>query len=258
MRWVKAMILFMMVSGAAMANEITIKIVYNNVPFNRDLETSWGMACVIEGLDKTILFDTGGDGRILLSNMKAMEIEPRKIDVVVLSHIHGDHTGGLESFLNVNSSVTVYVPSSFPGSLKKSIKETGSRLVEVSGPLEIYSHVYSTGELGTWIKEQALVLKTKKGLIVITGCAHPGVVEIARTALALYDGSIYLIAGGFHLGGTSGKEIDRIISELKGFGVQKVGPCHCTGDSAIHMFREAWGKNFVEAGCGAVIKIADE
>ncbi|MGQ9616685.1 MAG: MBL fold metallo-hydrolase [Spirochaetota bacterium] len=257
MRWLKVMILFMMVSGASMASEISIKIVYNNVAFNRELETSWGMACVVEGLEKTILFDTGGNGSILLSNMKAMGIEPTRIDMVVLSHIHGDHTGGLESFLNVNRNVTVYVPSSFPSGLKKSIKEIGSRVIEVSGPAEICSRVYSTGELGTWIKEQALVLKTDKGLIVITGCAHPGVVEIARTALTLYDRAIYLITGGFHLGGSSEREIDLIITELKSFGVQKVGPGHCTGELAIQKFKEAWGKNFVDAGCGAVIKIAD-
>jgi len=240
-----------------MANEISIKIVYNNVAFNRELETSWGMACVVEGFEKTILFDTGGDVSILISNMKAMGIELRTIDVVVLSHIHGDHTGGLESFLNVNNNVTVYFPSSFPGGLTKSIKEVGSRVVKVSEPSEICSRVYSTGELGTWIKEQALVLKTDKGLIVITGCAHPGVVEIARTALTLYGRTIYLIAGGFHLGGTSEREIDRIIAELRGLGAQKVGPSHCTGERAIQKFKDAWGKNFVDAGCGAVIKIAD-
>jgi len=257
MKWITAVFLSLMVSQAAAASEITIKVVYNNVVFNREFTTSWGMACVVEGLEKVILFDTGGDGGILLSNMKAMGVDPGEIDVVVISHIHGDHTGGLPSFLAVNSDVAVYIPSSFPGDFKRSIKERGSRLIEVSEPVEICNRAYSTGELGTWIKEQALVVKTEKGLVIVTGCAHPGVVDITKSALRLYDDNIYLVTGGFHLGGASEKEIDRIISELKGCGVKKVGPSHCTGERAIQKFKEAWGKIFVEAGCGAVIKISD-
>jgi len=249
--------LFLMVSGMAFTDEITIKIVYNNVVFNRELIPSWGMACVIEGLEKVILFDTGGDGRILLSNMKAMGINPGSIDIVVLSHIHGDHTGGLRSFLDVNSDVTVYIPSSFPGNFKQSITERKSYLIEVSKPLKICNGVYSTGELGTWIKEQSLVVKTEEGLILVTGCAHPGIVEIAKNTLRLYDDILYLITGGFHLGGVSEKKIETIISELKDCGVKKVGPSHCTGDFAIQKFKQAWGINFIEAGCGAVIKISE-
>jgi len=249
------MFLFLMVPGMAFSDEITIKVVYNNVVFNRELTPSWGMACVIEGLEEVILFDTGGDGRILLSNMKAMGVDPGNIDVVVLSHIHGDHTGGLNSFLAVNSDVTVYVPSSFPGSFKRSIKEMSKRLIEVSKSIKICNDAYSTGELGTWIKEQSLVVKTEQGLLIVTGCAHPGVVEITKSALKLFDDTLYLVTGGFHLGGVSENKIEAIISELKDCGVKKLGPSHCTGDLAIQKFKQEWGKNFIEAGCGAVIKI---
>jgi 7,8-dihydropterin-6-yl-methyl-4-(beta-D-ribofuranosyl)aminobenzene 5'-phosphate synthase len=257
----KRIVLFcivLMVSAMAESNEITLNIVYNNVAFDKKLTLSWGMACVIEGMEKVILFDTGGDGDILLANMKSMGIDPEDIDAVVLSHIHGDHTGGLASFLAANSDVTLYVPSSFPEDFKGRVKAKSARVIEVSASVEICDRVYTTGELGIGIKEQALVIKTEGGLVMVTGCAHPGVVHMVKRALELFDSDMYLVTGGFHLGSASENEIKKIITELKNYGVKKVGPSHCTGERAIKRFKEAWGKTFVDAGCGAVIKIPNE
>ncbi len=244
-----------MIMSEAFANGITISIVYNNIEHSRDVICAWGMACVIEGLEKTILFDTGGDGNILLSNIKTMKINPKKIDIVVLSHIHGDHTGGLRKFLDVNPKVIVYIPSSFPEEFKNSIKERNTRFVEVSKPIEIFPTVYSTGELGTLIKEQALILKTPQGMVIITGCSHPGIVTIAQRAVQICNDQIYLITGGFHLGGVSEAKIESIINDLKDLGVKKIGPSHCTGERAMVRFREAWGEDYIEAGCGALIEL---
>ncbi|GAH97950.1 unnamed protein product, partial [marine sediment metagenome] len=99
------------------------------------LTCAWGMACVVKGFDKIILFDTGGDGSVLLSNMRKMDIAPEDIEIVFLSHIHGDHTGGLWKFLEVNPGVTVYLPSSFPEDYKHGIKEKGAKFVEVERPV---------------------------------------------------------------------------------------------------------------------------
>jgi len=257
----KRIVLFcivLMVAAMGESNEITLNIVYNNVAFDRGLTLSWGMACVIQGIEKVILFDTGGDGHILLANMKAMGIDPEDVDIVVLSHIHGDHTGGLESFLAANSDVTLYVPCSFPEDFKGRMKAKTAKVIEVAAHVEICDHVYSTGELGTSIKEQALVIKTEGGLVMVTGCAHPGVAHMAKRAFELFDGVMYLVTGGFHLGGTSENEIERIITELKTYGVKKIGPSHCTGEKAMKKLKEVWGKDFVDAGCGAVIKIPNE
>jgi 7,8-dihydropterin-6-yl-methyl-4-(beta-D-ribofuranosyl)aminobenzene 5'-phosphate synthase len=239
----------------AESKEITLNVVYNNVAFDGELTLSWGMACVVEGVGKVILFDTGGDGLILLANMKSMGIDPEDIDAVVLSHIHGDHTGGLGTFLTANPEVTLYVPSSFPEGFKLRVKAKSARVIEVSAPVEICDRVHVTGELGTGVKEQALVVLSERGLILVTGCAHPGVAHMAKRALELFDGDMYLVTGGFHLGGAAVNEIERIISELKSCGVKKVGPSHCTGEQAIKKFRMAWGKDFVDAGCGAIIRI---
>jgi 7,8-dihydropterin-6-yl-methyl-4-(beta-D-ribofuranosyl)aminobenzene 5'-phosphate synthase len=238
-----------------LAEDMTIRIVFNNVPYDNELGCGWGMGCVIEGLEKTILFDTGGDGTILLSNMERMGIDPEGIDIVVLSHIHADHTGGLPSILTINPDVTVYVPLSFPSDFKHVVCRRGARIVEISKPVEIMTDVYSTGELGTLIKEQALILKGKEGLTIVTGCAHPGVITIAKRATQFLDDEIYLITGGFHLGGATEKEIKRIIAELQDLGVKMIAPSHCTGEKAMKMFRNAWNQNFIEGGCGAAISI---
>ena len=235
--------------------DMSIRIVYNNIEHDRELTCGWGMGCVIEGMEKTILFDTGGDGTVLLSNMERMGIGPEEIDIVVLSHMHGDHTGGLKAFLHANPDVMVYLPKSFPSDFKRGVQGQGARIVEVSNPVEIFSGVYSTGELGTRIKEQALVFQSRDGLIIVTGCAHPGIVVIAKEAVQIFDDDIYLIAGGFHLGGASNGEIQRIIDALKELGVHKIAPSHCTGERAITCFRNAWGCDFLDGGCGACIDI---
>lgn len=237
------------------AEDLSITVVYNNVPFDKDLETRWGISLLIEGLEKNILFDTGGEGVILLSNMHKLGIVPKDIDIVVLSHIHGDHTGGLWSILEKNSNISVYLPQSFSRGFKDRADKMSRKAIPVDKPVEICKGVWSTGELGTWIKEQSLVIKTSKGLIVITGCAHPGIVDIARFAKDNFGDDIYLILGGFHLTSYSESRVQKIIKQLKQLGVKKVGPSHCTGGGPIELFKEAWGEDFVDLGCGANLKI---
>jgi 7,8-dihydropterin-6-yl-methyl-4-(beta-D-ribofuranosyl)aminobenzene 5'-phosphate synthase len=220
------------------------------------METAWGISVFTEGLQKSILFDTGGDGSILLANMKKLKINPSEIDLVVLSHIHYDHVGGLWAFLEKNSEVPVYLPSSFPDDFKNKVRNITGNLFAVKKPYKICENTWLTGELGTSIKEQSLVISTPKGIIVITGCAHPGIVNIVNFIKNHFKENIYLVLGGFHLSSYSTSEVEEIIRELKALKVQKIAPSHCTGEKAIELFREAWGKNFIELGCGAKIKIS--
>ena len=236
-------------------SQLRLHVVFNNVPYKAGLKTSWGFSCLIEGLDKTILFDTGGNGDILLSNMKRLGLDPEGVDAVVLSHIHTDHTGGLGAFLAHNPDVTVYMPESFPASFQQEVIRLGAATEAVSRPQQLMASVYSTGEMGRTIKEQALIVDTREGLIVITGCAHPNVADMAEQAKTYLGKNIYLLMGGFHLGRKSDAEIRAIIKHLKALGVKKVAPSHCTGDNAIRMFRDEWADDFIEGGLGAIIEL---
>jgi len=237
--------------------DANITVTFDNNQYKDGLKTSWGFSCLIKGAEKTILFDTGGDGSILLENMKKLEIKPKEIDLIVLSHIHGDHIGGLDGFLKTNPNIYVYLPKSFPTSLKRNIEKYGTKVVDVQKPMEICKGVYSTGELGTWIIEQSLIIHTHKGMVVITGCAHPGIVKIVEKAKSIIKDKVLLVMGGFHLRNKSSKEIKKIISSLKNMEVKYVGPCHCSGDNARELFEKEYQKNYISIGVGKAINTKD-
>lgn len=210
--------------------EYRITVIFNNIRAVEPLDTAWGFACLVEGLDRTLLFDTGSDGRMLLANMKRLAVDPATIDGAFLSHLHGDHTGGLEQFLRLNPKVKVYFPRSFPQSLQQGIQLLEADITAIEGPAKLCHRVHSTGEMGTSSKEQTLILETCKGLVIITGCAHPGVVDMAKKASRHLGKDVYLIMGGFHLMGEAPPEIERCIKVLKALGVKKVARSHCTGE----------------------------
>lgn len=106
-------------------NELTIEIIHDNYPCADSMKTAWGFSARVTGPDKTILFDTGSDGTLLLENTAKLQIEPAGIEVVVLSHVHGDHTGGLTGFLKASAHVEVYLPASFPAKVKNVVREMG-------------------------------------------------------------------------------------------------------------------------------------
>jgi 7,8-dihydropterin-6-yl-methyl-4-(beta-D-ribofuranosyl)aminobenzene 5'-phosphate synthase len=236
---------------------IKITVIYDNNPYKEGIETAWGFSCLIRIRDKTILFDTGGDGRRLLTNMERLRISPSDISLIVLSHIHGDHVGGLGALLERNRNVMVYIPASFPEGFKEEVQGYGAKIVEVRKTIRICEGVYSTGELGTWIKEQALVIGTGRGTIVVTGCSHPGVVNMVKKAKEIIPGDVLFVIGGYHLGGKNSGEIEHILSEFRNLGVRNAGPCHCTGTAATEMFKRAYGKNFIRVGAGRVITLSD-
>jgi 7,8-dihydropterin-6-yl-methyl-4-(beta-D-ribofuranosyl)aminobenzene 5'-phosphate synthase len=231
-----------------------ITVVYDNHEYDPRLRSDWGFGCFVELGDTTLLFDTGGDGDILLANMSQLDLDPLQIDYVFLSHIHGDHTGGLAALLGRGVRPVVWVPRSFPPTFKERVQAYAD-LREVSIPTQVFPGAHSTGELGSSIIEQSLIMETSRGLVAITGCAHPGIVNILTRVKQLHPQDIYLVVGGFHLGGKSRTELERILVEMRALGVQRVAPCHCTGDEAIRIFAEEWGDDFVATGVGTAITI---
>jgi len=230
---------------------IVITIVYDNYPFDERLETAWGFACVIEGLPETILFDTGGSGDLLLSNMAKLNYEPAEIDSIVLSHIHGDHTAGLGPFLNANGDVKVFLPPSFPPDFKHRVSRLASTVVETDGPCQVCEKAWTTGVMGVGIREQGLWIETSDGAVLITGCAHPGIVPMARAVKARAPSPIYTILGGFHMSGASADEILEVIAGLKALGVEKAGPCHCSGEPTRQLMKKHFGDGYMRVGVGS-------
>nr|NIP24803.1 MBL fold metallo-hydrolase [Phycisphaerae bacterium]NIP52587.1 MBL fold metallo-hydrolase [Phycisphaerae bacterium]NIS51571.1 MBL fold metallo-hydrolase [Phycisphaerae bacterium]NIU09153.1 MBL fold metallo-hydrolase [Phycisphaerae bacterium]NIU59653.1 MBL fold metallo-hydrolase [Phycisphaerae bacterium] len=215
--------------------DINITIVCDNNPYKEGLETGWGFSCVVTGIERTILFDTGPESSLLV-NMEKLEIEPQSIDTVFLSHIHPDHTGGLESFLEKNPEVTVYMPKSFAEKFKDDVRAQGAKVVEVGQPIKICENVWSTGQHGKWIKEQSLIVRTDKGPVLIVGCSHPGIVNIVDAAKDLVKDDIFLVMGGFHLEWAGKCKIEKVISVFKQSGVQYAGLCHGSGEKARRLF----------------------
>ena len=229
---------------------ITLISVYDNYQVDTELKTAWGFATVIKTSRDLILFDTGGSSEILLFNIGKLGINPASIKKIVISHIHGDHIGGLEGFLEKNGNVTVFIPSSFPNSIKNMIIQKGAKFVEISTPRKISDFVYTTGELYGPPEEQSLIIDSRKGLVVITGCAHPGIVNIVKKAKELTKkDKVYLVLGGFHHPPIS------CVKEFRKLGVEKVAPSHCTGDLVREAFRKEYKEDFIEYGVGRIIEI---
>lgn len=196
------------------------------------LTSKWGFSCLIEVSGERILFDTGGDGSVLLRNMEKLGIDPEDPGVIVLSHEHWDHTGGIPDLLDLNRDAEIYLLTSFSEPFKNRIKNL---VLEVHVPEKICNRVYTTGELGSTIKEQSLMLETKSGILIVTGCAHPGIGAIMDRASEF--GEIYGIMGGFH--GFCDYPVIK--------GVKFLSPCHCTQHlrEIASCFPDAYQKNGV-------------
>jgi 7,8-dihydropterin-6-yl-methyl-4-(beta-D-ribofuranosyl)aminobenzene 5'-phosphate synthase len=235
-------------------DKITITVVFDNYPYREGLETEWGFSAYVTYKESNVLFDTGLDGPILLSNLGKLGIQTDKIQHLVLSHEHSDHTGGLGALLPETRDLKVYILPSFPAYLKGQITHW-AEAIEVVPVHPITERISTTGEISGYPNEQSLVIDTQDGLVVIAGCSHPGIEKIVLEAKRQFKEDIYLVMGGFHLGGAPNSDIQTVIQEFKRIGVQKVAPSHCTGDNAILLFREAFGEDFIRIGAGAVIEI---
>jgi 7,8-dihydropterin-6-yl-methyl-4-(beta-D-ribofuranosyl)aminobenzene 5'-phosphate synthase len=240
-------------AAAQMEHTGRITILIDNYVLDTRLKSAWGFSALVDYEGQRVLFDTGDMGAHLLAALDVLEIDPASIETVALSHYHADHTGGLPSVTQSGARLTLYVLPSFPDYFKTRTAAL-AEIVEVEPGQAIIPGVYTTGEVSGPIPEQALVIATADGLIIVTGCAHPGIVEIVQAAQALFpDQPVRLVMGGFHLLEMGAGEINAIIAELRALGVQQVAPTHCSGDLARQLFAEAYGEDFVEAGAGLVL-----
>ena len=233
-------------------------ILYDQKSSVSGYHTGWGFSCLI---DKRILFDTGGKNDALLRNLKESGRKPSDIKAVVISHDHLDHTGGLWPLLKEIPGIKVYVCLHSKPGLKKKIEKYGGAVVEVGNPTKIAPGIYSTGEQYTKYKEKplvehALMISARKGLSLIAGCAHPGVVNLINRARQEFPSKpLYIAMGGFHLKDKSRGVIRRTVKRVKELGLRKVAPLHCSGQPAESEFRKCYGDDCVGVRVGQEISL---
>ena len=210
-----------------------ITIVYDNTSNKNDLVADWGFSCFIEFNDRKILFDTGGNGKILLENLKNLNIDPGKFDDIVISHPDFDHIGGLSYILNLNQNAVIHNPISFRG-----IRYL-NEVIYYDKPTEIYDNIFTTGELEK--REQSLAIKTGKGLVLIIGCGHPKVGEIIASISKF--GDVFAIIGGLH-----GFDELELLKDI-----EVICPTHCT--IYKNKIKSLHPGKYIEGGVGRIIEI---
>jgi 7,8-dihydropterin-6-yl-methyl-4-(beta-D-ribofuranosyl)aminobenzene 5'-phosphate synthase len=216
--------------------EMRLTILYDNDSIGREgLLTDWGFSCLIEGKE-TILFDTGADGKILLHNMNLLGVDVKSIDKVVISHEHFDHNGGLEELAKYIGEIELYRIGNILPSEDFELRKIGRDIIEIG------DGIWSTGKMrGFLIEEHSLILEGKEGLIVLTGCSHPGVDRILRRAGEI--GDVAGIIGGFH--------DFRNVEVFEGLDL--ICPCHCT--SLKKKILERFPDRSRRCGVGMVIEV---
>jgi 7,8-dihydropterin-6-yl-methyl-4-(beta-D-ribofuranosyl)aminobenzene 5'-phosphate synthase len=265
-----------------------VTILYDAFGTRAGLTRDWGFSALVEYGGKRILFDTGDDAGIFERNVRALHVDLRRLDFVVISHRHGDHVAGMSYLLRVNPHVKIYAPregfgifgASLPGtfyrrdeSLPDSMRyfagdppdtlafgtvwpganlELVDSMVQVSPGVSLVATVSKTpGTLE--LRELSLVVSTPEGLMVMVGCSHPGIETILEASRAV-GSHVHVIFGGMHLVTTPDTAIARIAGSLHDrWQVDIVAPGHCTGEPAFAALRRIYGDHYVYAGLGTVV-----
>jgi len=235
-----------------------IKVLFDKDALDENLRTGWGVSFLV---DDKILFDTGEKGQWLTENMEALGVDVSGIEKAVISHEHWDHTGGLWEVLNRRKGLTVYGCPHFSSGFKKKVKAAQGNLVEIDKIREISKDIFTSGEMagrfhGDYLPEQALFVKTEKGVTVITGCAHPGIEKILEKAKEKFPNeAMYLALGGFHLMRDDRRVIELVAERFRQIPVKKIGPAHCSGKVAENIFRNKYSDDFITLKVGLAIDI---
>jgi 7,8-dihydropterin-6-yl-methyl-4-(beta-D-ribofuranosyl)aminobenzene 5'-phosphate synthase len=275
-------------TAAETPNRITI--LYDSFGKSPSLTMDWGFAALVEYGGKRILFDTGNNANIFEHNVKALGVDLRNIDFVVISHRHADHTSGISYLLKLNPKVRIYVPDEFwglfvrgPGNdffrkepslpaemryygghppeiLAAGTPWPGGNFIPISQKTEVAPGLFILPGISTTpgtleMKELSLAIKGLQGVILIVGCSHPGVEHILREATAI-DPHINILFGGLHQIQASDAEVERIAAVLHDqYKLERIAPGHCTGEPEFAALKRAFGDHYIYAGVGTVIDL---
>ncbi len=267
-----------------------VTVLYDAFGERTDLTRDWGFAALVEYGGKRVLFDTGNNAVVFERNVRALRIDLRSLDFVVVSHRHGDHTAGLNYLMRVNPHVRIFAPkegfgvfgAALPGTFFRADSALPPRMRYFGGapPAELrFGTAWPTAKF-VWIDsltevapgfflvstvsknpgtlelhEISLAVRTPEGLVVLVGCSHPGIETILDAMRGAGD-HVHLIIGGLHLVNTPDPEIDRIGAALdRTWRVDLIAPGHCTGEPAFAALQRQFGKRYLYAGLGAVINL---
>lgn len=233
---------------------LTITYLYDNTALKEGTRPHWGFSCLVQTAGNEVLFDTGATANTLRWNVSALGTDLSRLKALVISHEHADHIGGL-SALGDRPGVPVFLPATFSEINREMFTRQGFRPVLVSDRETVCPGLSTSAALWGSIPEQALVADTPQGLVVLVGCAHPGILPMLKRIAEAHQRPIHMVVGGFHLLETPAEEIKRIVQEFKRMGIAVAGPTHCTGDRAIELFREAYGSRFISGGVGTLIRV---
>jgi 7,8-dihydropterin-6-yl-methyl-4-(beta-D-ribofuranosyl)aminobenzene 5'-phosphate synthase len=267
-----------------------ITVLYDAFGDAPQLQRDWGIALLVEHAGKRILFDTGNNPEIFAANVRALKIDLKTVDFVVISHRHGDHTSGLRYLLQVNPKVKIYVPSELfgpfgsalpkgfyksvdsltprmryfqgadPGALSSGSAWPGANFQPIDTQTEVAPGVFLIPTVsktpGTIeLRELTLALQTSQGLVLVVGCSHAGIEEILSASSSI-DPHVHLLVGGLHLVKTPDPEIERIANALHAkWKLDRIAPGHCTGEPAFAKLKEVFGEAYSYAGLGSVLEI---
>jgi 7,8-dihydropterin-6-yl-methyl-4-(beta-D-ribofuranosyl)aminobenzene 5'-phosphate synthase len=231
-----------------------ITILYDNSKAMPELEKGWGFSALVEN----VLFDTGDDFDKLIYNIKELKIDPQKINYIVLSHKHNDHTGGAFQMAGLLDSLkAIYICGDFSYEMKARLRQSGAELIVADTAVEIVPGIYTSGQfIGSHrdyeLNEHCLVLHDGNQIGIVTGCAHPGIDEMVETCRRRFNAEkIAFVAGGFHTNYLSADQLKALAIELKKTGVEKVMPMHCSGKAALPAFKEVFGDSAVKMAAGS-------
>ncbi len=228
-------------------------VLVDNYPYAPGLATAWGFSAYVEAYGERILFDTGPSPDVLIANAKKLGANLSRLTMAVISHAHGDHTGGLEALAWLSPGLRVYVPRG--SGLAGYVQSLGLRPVVVNGTTSIAPHIYVVGPLYGPPWEQALAVDTAKGLILLVGCSHPGVVAMVGEAIHAAGRRVYMVVGGFHMAGATVSEARQVARQLVELGVEKIYPLHCSGDTIRHVLEQEYPEHYGDGGVGLEIVV---
>jgi 7,8-dihydropterin-6-yl-methyl-4-(beta-D-ribofuranosyl)aminobenzene 5'-phosphate synthase len=256
----------------------------------------WGFAALVEADGRRLLFDTGARPDTVLTNARELSVDLSDVTEVILSHHHGDHTGGLltlrralmrdhpRALSRVYVGRGIFLPRPEEGggdtnetlALKSPYEATGGRFVKVAEQTELGHGIWLTGPVprkhpernwsgrgqvrtaeglveDTIPEDMSLVLYTDRGLVVVSGCGHAGVIntlEFARKRLR--NAPVLAAVGGLHLFDADGATLDWTADKLREMGLSHLLGAHCTGVEAVHILRNRLNLNRRSCVVGAV------